>query len=1126
MQTFRSWSRRAWLLHGYLIATMVLLPVPRAHCYWTDNDADGISDSWMDPTSSTLYSLAQLDDIGVDYDGDGAYNEEEMARGSDPLDYDTDDDGLNDGDEIHLAIEQAGKTYSLTIWDSNGDGVSDFDDFYSCFTVIYPNGQLPAFAGATYSDYDGDGIKNPSDPYPTDPINNDADSDGLDDVTDPVVGDATNPSPYNSIAWGADALGDADMDSALNFWDQWPYDSSNGSNDSDGDGITNETDPFPTDNSNFSSTNFINWNGDVFGDADSDGVQNYADQWPYDASNGTGGNNTGNNSNDNDNDGISNDLDPAPGDSNNYSSVNGYNWYALALEDADNDGTNNFSDAYPYDLYNGLTDADYDGWENSADPYPTDSTNFSSFNQIAWGGELFGDTDSDGTVNWQDVYPDDPYDGNPDYDNDGISNDSDPFPREGSNYSSYNQVSWGPNVLGDDDGDGTVNWLDDTPYTYTATSSDSDNDGFDDSSDPVPNDSTNPSPYNSLAWFGEVFGDADADGVQNFYDQWPNDRNNGVTTITDSDGDGIPDDTDPIPNDSLNYSSFNWQAWYGNALADDDNDGTANFYDSQPEGDTTINNNVDGDSYDDSVDPAPNDLNNYSPYNGTYWYSDALNDADGDSVQNFFDQWPGDPSNGNTIFNYDSDGDGIQDGSDPAPGDSSNYSTYNGQSWYSSPFADDDNDSIVNFYDYQPYGDSNSDSDTDGIADTSDPAPSDLSNYSSYNNTPWYSDALNDADGDAIQNFFDTTPYGDLPVDNDGDGLFSNDEATWGTSDSNRDSDDDGLTDGEEVHILSTNPANAHSRSQTLGLGDLYTDWELVDLTDSDSDGIPDRIEQHYGLKPNWALDALLDRDNDGMNNITQYLAGVALNANLSTYDADGDGMTDVFEDGYQLAKNNPADAVLDADGDGVLNYEEQLLLTSPQHADTLQQGGLGDLQVLMLSVRYPDGSTPPADDTTPSNGIPDWADAIKEQPTAPDYYHFTRLAADDLDDDGMPDAWEHQYGRWKFATNGLQIRFDDAEGDADSDGLPNLFEYMIGTSPLAGDTDDNSVSDANEDSDGDGLSNLAEWQAGTNPKLRDSDGDGISDDQEVAEGTDPTSAASNSMTLLGLRVFSPLIPL
>jgi hypothetical protein len=439
------------------------------------------------------------------------------------------------------------------------------------------------------------------------------------------------------------------------------------------------------------------------------------------------------------------------------------------FEDADGDLIANWQDEFPNDTFNNNPDFDGDGILNGNDPYPKDSGNFSSVNNTAWGPGVLADDDSDGTPNWNDTTP---YSVDTDADDDGIDDSFDPYPNDSSNFSSVNNLSWGSNVLGDNDQDGVPNWNDADPL-------DSDGDGLSDGVDPFVSDAANYSAINvSYWWYNTALGDNDSDGTLNWQDAWPYDANNGYYPPQDSDGDGIPDSSDAWPYDANN-----------------------GYYPPQ---------DSDSDGIPDSDDPAPWDSSNYSPYNGGWWYGSALSDNDGDNVNNWQDAWPYDANNGQQ---QDSDGDGYYDSGDPAPSDWSNYSSHNWQHWYSNALGDNDNDGTANFYDYQPNGDSNVDSDGDGYYDSNDPAPNDSSNYSSTNGQWWYGSALNDNDADGSANFYDDYPYGPPPPpDSDGDGLDANAEVTHGTSDSDVDSDDDGLSDGEEVNIFGTSPVNAHHR--------------------------------------------------------------------------------------------------------------------------------------------------------------------------------------------------------------------------------------------------------------------------------------------------------------------------
>ena len=85
-------------------------------------------------------------------------------------------------------------------------------------------------------------------------------------------------------------------------------------------------------------------------------------------------------------------------------------------------------------------------------------------------------------------------------------------------------------------------------------------------------------------------------------------------------------------------------------------------------------------------------------------------------------------------------------------------------------------------------------------------------------------------------------------VDTDKDGITDDVELTIGTDPFNKDSDADGLSDGEEVNQYLTNPL----------------------ATDSDLDGIDDGYEIGHASNP-LVDDSALDTDNDGFSNLDEY---------------------------------------------------------------------------------------------------------------------------------------------------------------------------------------------------------------------------------------------------------------
>ncbi|WP_458187851.1 DUF7343 domain-containing protein [Haladaptatus sp. NG-WS-4] len=193
--------------------------------------------------------------------------------------------------------------------------------------------------------------------------------------------------------------------------------------------------------------------------------------------------------------------------------------------------------------------------------------------------------------------------------------------------------------------------------------------------------------------------------------------------------------------------------------------------------------------------------------------------------------------------------------------------------------------------------------------------------------------------------------------DVDGDGLTNEKEVKLKTNVTSKDTDRDGLEDGEEVNNYGTNATKA----------------------DTDDDGLRDAEEITVGADPNKP-----DTDSDGLKDGKEDELGT----NASKADTDDDGLTDVAE--LEL-KTDPLNN--DTDGDGLTDSEEGESATDPKIADT-DDDGLDDGQEKVLG-------TDPIRKDTDNDGLNDgMEDDIGTNP----------LEAD-TDGDGLSDGFERKFG-------------------------------------------------------------------------------------------------------------------
>ena len=929
----------------------------------------------------------------ADCDNDGLTNQDEVTAGTDPLDPDTDGDGVLDGTEVNV------------------DGT---DPLNNCDYVVTSQTETPDAAWLS-ADCDNDGLTNneeltgvddpttPANPNGnmTDPQNPDSDGDGVTDGQEAL--DETNPNDNcdylvasqtltPDAAWG---LEDCDNDGLTNAEETTGVDDPATPANPDG-GITNPLDDDSDDDGITDGNEYLGADGDPLTD------------------DGTDPNNP-----DSDNDGIQdgteigldtpqgNDTDPA-----------------VFVPDENTDPSQNTDPNNPDTDGDGVLDGTEDDNGNGSVGGPNDGPNETDPNDPC--DYIVSEVTATPTQSWLDA----------DCDNDGLTNAEETTGVDDP-ATPANPDGGITNPLDDDsDDDGITDGneylgADGDPLTDDGTdpnNPDSDNDGIQDGTeigldtpqgndtDPavfVPDENTDPSqntdPNNP---------DTDGDGV---LDGTEDDNGNGSVG---GPNDG-PNETDP--NDPCDYiaeevTETPTQAWLD---ADCDGDGDPNGTDPDPQDPCVYDvatqdvanadadwlaADCDGDGDPNGTDPDPQDPCNFTIANVVIanatqeWLDmDCDNDGltNGEEVTGVDDPLTPDTPNGNVTdpLNPDSDGDGVLDGTegtdntdpnDPCDFILANQTTQPDAAWLA---ADCDGDGLTNSDEITAGTDPlNPDTDGDGVTDgdevngpDGDPATDDGTN------------PLDPCDFNATQ--ITVTPTSEwLDLDCDEDGIPNGNEV--GADPLNpQDTDGDNVPDVQDIDddndgIITVNEYSGDTDGDSLP--------DYLDQ-DADDDGIPDNVEAQP--TDDYAAPTGNDSDNDGLDDAYDNDNSTGINPvdtdadgddDYVDTDSDDDGVEDATE-AWDVNHDGEPDTVLsgnDVNANGIDDAYE----TDTNNDGTPDEAGYGD----------PNGSlNGGAADTNNTDGEdePDFRDT-------------------DDDNDGNP--------------TGVN---DDGFGDCDNDGIPNYLD-------------------------------------------------------------------------------------
>ncbi len=1112
-----------------------------------DSDGGGV----LDPVEIFDGSDPNLaaDDAGRDLDGDGlSTTYEQLVSATEPMDPDSDGDGLADGQEAFPLLDHL--VTVPTDADSDDDGVLDGAE-----GGVSPDGDPGNVQGGTSplrfdTDLDGlgDGLerglaapqksaKSPgatagglfvADTDPTSVTNGlmgDTDGDGLSDGAE----DADHDGKWDKAQGETDpAVYDTDGDGMDDGWEVaysgpvgegpplLPLDPTDAQKDNDGDGLTNLAE-YKVQKHDANGQLVTNRTNPRATDSDKDGLQDL-----FEVKSNCGGPDpmfpgTDPNDPDTDNDGTADGVE----DANKNGKADAGEANACKV---DTDG-----DALP----DGFEDADHDGVLDPGETDPAladtdgdelnDSVELNFFGTNPRSVDTDGDDLPDGLEVGQVGDADPNSVTNPlseDTDGDGVGDASEDADADGQ----FDAGETNP-TMPDTDGDGLGDGLeqgkagDADPGSQTdPTSKDSDGDGLADGMEDKDHDGqVDPTETDPNAADTDKGGTSDGDEVLYDLTDPLNPLDDGMA---DPDGDGLlskvekkigTDFTNP---DTDGDTISDGDEATGGVAVDTDKDGKADAFDLDSDGDGLSDAEEAGDT---AWQTPPVD----SDGDGTPDFRDL--DSDDDALPDTDEpKWGTDPTDPDT------DDDGLKDGADIAAGGIPTDADTDDDGVIDSAeagLADVDGDQLVAIRDV--------DSDNDGIFDgtergvTQPLADTNLSAgafRADTDPTKATDPQLADSDGDGLRDGaedFDHDGALDIgesdaadlastasPTDSDGDGLPDAEETALGSDPQDADSDDDGVLDLQEWNF-------SHDLDQD----------GLPNVLDADSDGdfLPDGLERGVALAPT-ATDVARGRftpDQDPSHTTHMLLR-----------DSDGDGVRDGREDDngngrVDAGEGDPLDPASqvvgpDTDGDDLSDAEEARCGSHPDDADSDDDGLPDGAEPNPCWDEDNDGLPGALDGDADNDGLGDATEVglaaagtdtdLSRKAFFPDDDPSTTtfVLARDSDGDGTRDGAEDVDHDGIFETGERDPRNPADAGvtlkDQDQDGCPDLEESKLGTSPQDEDSDDDGLRDGDEpnlglDDDGDGL---------RTGRDSDSDGDGLCDGTEAGVVTPPQGTSKS----------------